>query len=145
MTQFVPPSILDPPCLYLSYNPRRKFYHLCIARERFSKPADILLIHDILVEAFDSELRYFVIRYPAKYTLSAQSPLFVVGARPDTSPDSVISEFYRLQPNFELCSPGFSRSTACLKWGLARTKCSKKEFHKKYSIMKLKWCDIGEL
>lgn len=96
----------------------------------------ILLIHDIPVEDINTSL-YFVVSgsSDADGRIYTDRVSFTV-ADYKQSADCIISEFYRKQPTFELCSPGFPYYIQYENW--LRTHI-KKICRKKYLMLEIPW------
>lgn len=138
MTQNTP-SIHDSACLYLKrIFPMRgsPYYRLTLMLESQASPNDVLIIHDIPVKDINTSL-YFVVlgSSDANGRIHTDRISFTV-ADYNQSVDCIISEFYKKQPNFELCSPGFPYYIQYENW--LRTHI-KKICRKKYLMLEIPW------
>lgn len=100
------------------------YYDLCIHPAFYGAIFDVPLIYDISIDSNpDTMLRYFVVKCTHAYHIthtpyvsSTQSESFTVSHFENNQADVITSAFYKKQPDFEICSPGFSDRYQCRQW-----------------------------
>lgn len=112
--------------LYLKRHDKHGGYYFTLHSKRtnLADPEDIPLIHDIAVEDNLEKLypaRYFVIpRLPQTpkwlKNIESHSACLKISTGKIYQTENIVSEFYKKQPDFELCSPGFTNYKTCEKW-----------------------------